>query len=135
MPRSFLVKRKQAACAGWQWKEPEPEPCFSPNTGTLPKKPPARLQPWPPDLSALLLRNTNEEKPSASEASGVQCGSVAGLETEILIHKLAIQFNLIHLDIKAIRCREDRLYTGQSVHYSMKVICKLTQKLHIKSII
>uniref|UniRef100_A0A673GUX0 Putative transcription factor Ovo-like 1 n=1 Tax=Sinocyclocheilus rhinocerous TaxID=307959 RepID=A0A673GUX0_9TELE len=24
MPRSFLVKRKQSACAGWQWKEPEP---------------------------------------------------------------------------------------------------------------
>ncbi|KAI2660164.1 Transcriptional regulator ovo [Labeo rohita] len=30
MPRSFLVKRKQSACAGWQWKEPEP--CFGPNT-------------------------------------------------------------------------------------------------------
>ncbi|XP_073686276.1 putative transcription factor Ovo-like 1 [Garra rufa] len=29
MPRSFLVKRKQSACAAWQWKEPEP--CFSPD--------------------------------------------------------------------------------------------------------
>ncbi|XP_026129898.1 putative transcription factor ovo-like protein 3 [Carassius auratus] len=34
MPRSFLVKRKQSVCAGWQWKEPEP--CFSPNTVCVP---------------------------------------------------------------------------------------------------
>ncbi|XP_016385801.1 putative transcription factor Ovo-like 1 [Sinocyclocheilus rhinocerous] len=33
MPRSFLVKRKQSACAGWQWKEPEP--CSSPNTASV----------------------------------------------------------------------------------------------------
>ncbi|XP_057177019.1 putative transcription factor Ovo-like 1 isoform X2 [Triplophysa rosa] len=30
MPRSFLVKRKQAACAGWQWRESDT--CMTPNT-------------------------------------------------------------------------------------------------------
>ncbi|KAI7793115.1 hypothetical protein IRJ41_005340 [Triplophysa rosa] len=33
MPRSFLVKRKQAACAGWQWRESDT--CMTPNTGTF----------------------------------------------------------------------------------------------------